>query len=157
MFTKVFIIFAICSLVNVILNTLKSLVMIGGSKKMAIIVNAITYGFYTLVVKQLGSVDYVTAVVVTIITNIIGVWLSYGIIDMFKKDKIWRITVTLKDSKNVAECITNLNTYNIGYNHIMGTNSIDIYSDNQKESRIVKSILDNYEYKYFIQEMEKSL
>ena len=96
---KVIIIFCVCSLINVILSTLKTLIMVNAGEKMSILINAICYGFYTLVVKQLTSVDYITAVVVTILANIVGVWISYRIMDLFKKDKIWRITATLKTKK----------------------------------------------------------
>jgi membrane protein DedA with SNARE-associated domain len=157
MIEKVVIVFCICSLVNVILSTLKTLIMVNAGRGSAIIINAICYGFYTLVVKQLGAVDYVTAVVVTILANIVGVWISYKIMDLFKKDKLWRITVTLKSKKALDECKANLEKYNIGFTPIEKTNSIDIYSYNQKESLIIKNILANYDYKYFIQEMAKSL
>lgn len=154
---NVIIVFCICSLVNVILSTLKTLIMVNAGRNSSIAINAICYGFYTLVVKQLTSVDYVTAVVVTILANIVGVWISYKIMDLFKKDKLWRITVTLKNKKALEECKENLEKYNIGFTPIEKTNSIDIYSYNQKESSIIKNILGNYDYKYFIQEMAKSL
>ena len=154
---KVVIIFVVCSLINVILSTLKTLIMVNAGEKMSILINAVCYGFYTLVVKQLGAVDYVTAVVVTIMANIVGVWISYRIMALFTKDKLWRITATLKDKEQFTECVAQLEKYNIGFTPIEKTTSVDIYSYNQKESAIIKSILNNYEYKYFIQEMAKSL
>ena len=154
---KVIIVFVVCSLINVILSTLKTLIMVNAGEKMSILINAICYGFYTLVVKQLSSVDYATAVVVTILANIVGVWISYRIMALFTKDKLWRISVTLKTLEEKTECIENLKKYNIGFTPIEKTNSIDIYSYNQKESVIIKNILGNYKYKYFIQEMAKSL
>jgi membrane protein DedA with SNARE-associated domain len=150
-------IFAVCSLINVILSTLKTLIMVNAGEKMSILINAVCYGFYTLVVKQLGAVDYITAVVVTILANIVGVWISYRIMELFTKDKVWRITATLKDEKQYRECVENLKKYNIGFIAISDTKSIDIYSYNQKESAIVKNILQNYKHKYFVQEMAKSL
>lgn len=154
---KVILVFIVCSLVNVILSTLKTLIMVNAGRGSAIIINAVCYGFYTLVVKQLTSVNYITAVIVTILANIVGVWLSYKIMDLFKKDRLWRITVTLKSKKALDECKINLEKYNIGFTPIEKTNSIDIYSYNQKESTIIKNILGNYDYKYFVQEMAKSL
>ena len=154
---KMVIIFVVCSLVNVILSTLKTLIMVNAGRGSAIIINAVCYGFYTLVVKQLSAVNYATAVVVTILANIVGVWISYKIMDLFKKDKLWRITVTLKDKGELEKCIKQLEKYNIGFTPIAKTNSVDIYSYNQKESSIIKSILENYNHKYFIQEMAKSL
>ena len=157
MMNTVILVFVVCSLVNVILSTLKTLIMVNAGRGSAIVINAVCYGFYTLVVKQLTSVDYVTAVTVTILANIVGVWVSYKIMDLFKKDKLWRITVTLKGKKELAECVAQLEKYNIGFTPIEKTNSVDIYSYNQKESSIIKNILNNYNHKYFIQEMAKSL
>ena len=157
MMNTVILVFVVCSLVNVVLSTLKTLIMVNAGRGSAIVINAVCYGFYTLVVKQLTSVDYMTAVTVTILANIVGVWISYKIMDLFKKDKLWRITVTLKNKKALDECRENLEKYNIGFTPIEKTNSIDIYSYNQKESAIIKNILANYDYKYFIQEMAKSL
>ena len=157
MMNTVILVFVVCSLVNVILSTLKTLIMVNAGRGSAIIINAVCYGFYTLVVKQLTSVDYVTAVTVTILANIVGVWVSYKIMDLFKKDRLWRITVTLKNKKALDECKKNLEKYNIGFTPIKDSLSIDIYSYNQKESAIIKTILANYDYKYFIQEMAKSL
>lgn len=154
---KVVIVFCICSLVNVILSTLKTLIMVNAGRNSSIAINAICYGFYTLVVKQLSSVDYVTAVVVTILANIVGVWISYKIMDLFKKDKLWRITVSLKNGDELEECIKQLEQYNIGFTQIKGCFSIDIYSYSQAQSSIIKSILANYKHKYFIQEMGNKL
>ena len=154
---KVVIVFCICSLINVILSTLKTLIMVNAGRGSAIIINAVCYGFYTLVVKQLSSVDYMTAVIVTILANIVGVWISYKIMDLFKKDKLWRITVSLKNGKELEECIKQLEQYNIGFTQIKGCFSIDIYSYSQSESSIIKSILSNYKHKYFIQEMGNKL
>jgi hypothetical protein len=131
--------------------------MVNAGRGSAIIINAVCYGFYTLVVKQLTSVDYVTAVTVTILANVVGVWISYKIMDLFKKDKLWRITVTLKNKKALDECKKHLEKYNIGFTYIEKAKAIDIYSYNQKESSIIKNILNNYNHKYFIQEMAKSL
>lgn len=139
------------------MSTIKSVLTVKSSKGVATIANAIYYSFYTLVVKQLASVDYVTAFVVTLICNLIGVYLGFMIMDLFKKDKIWRITVTLKNEKEYSECIENLKKYNIGFSYITQTRAIDIYSYNQKESSIIKNILSNYNHKYFIQEMAKKL
>ena len=154
---NVIIVFCVCSLVNVILSTLKTLIMVNAGRGSAIIINAICYGFYTLVVKQLTSVDYITAVTVTILANIVGVWISYKIMDLFKKDKLWRITVTLKTLEEHSSCIEELTKYNIGFTRINDSLSIDIYSYNQKESAVIKNILSNYKHKYFVQEMAKSL
>lgn len=154
---KILVVFFVCSLVNVILSTMKTLLMVRAGRNSAIAINAICYGFYTLVVKQLANVDYAAAVWVTVVTNIIGVWLSYKVLDLFKKDKLWRITVTLKTVNEFAECVQQLAKYNVAYTPIENSNSIDIYSYTQEESQIIKTILSNFKHKYFVQEMNNKL
>ena len=102
---KIVVVFIVCSLVNVILSTLKTLIMVNAGEKMSILINAICYGFYTLVVKQLTSVDYMTAVIVTIMANIVGVWISYRIMNFFKKDKLWKIEATFKYSVDFLDSL----------------------------------------------------
>lgn len=154
---KILVVFFICSLVNVVLSTMKTLLMVRAGRNSAIAINAICYGFYTLVVKQLANVDYITAVWVTVVTNVIGVWLSYKVLDFFKKDKLWRITATLKTDKEFKECVESLKKYNIGFTPIERTRSLDIYSYTQSDSAVVKNILQSYKHKYFIQEMNNIL
>lgn len=135
---KVVVIFCICSLVNVILSTLKTLIMVNAGRNSAIIINAVCYGFYTLVVKQLSSVDYATAVLVTIGANIVGVWISYKIMDLFKKDKLWLIKITIP-SKNFESVKTKLKEYSISnsYYNIDKYYVFDCYCETQNDSQKV--------------------
>lgn len=151
------IIFIACSLTNVILNTLKTLIMINANRNASIIINAICYGFYTLVVKQLAEVDYATAVIVTTLANVVGVWISYKILDMFKKDKVWRITTTFKNKEDFTKCKELLEKYQIGFVENANANCIDIYSYSRKDSAIIKEVLQQYKHKYFVQEMGRKL
>ena len=151
------IMFAVCSLVNVILSTIKSVLTVKGSKGIATVINAITYGFYTLVVKQMANVGYFEAVLITVVTNIIGVYFSLWLLEKMKKDKLWRITVNAKNEKQLDRIAKELGKYNIGYTLISGCFNIDIYSYTQKDSSIVKKIIEENNVKYFIQTMEKSL
>ena len=80
------IIFTVCSLVNVILSTMKTILTVRSTKVVASVVNAVTYGFYAIVVKQLASLDLTVTVIVTIATNLIGVYLSMWLMDKMKKD-----------------------------------------------------------------------
>lgn len=152
---KVIIVFCICSLVNVILSTLKTLIMVNASEKMAILINAVCYGFYMLVVKQLADVDYITAVVVTVLANTVGVWISYRIMDLFKKDRLWKIETTFPKKENF---IHNLDVWakvnKIPYNYIDIDKYIivNFYSATQKDSIIIKEFIKKFNGKYFVSE-----
>lgn len=151
------IIFFICSLINVMLSTLKTILTVKASKGAATIINAITYGFYAIVVKQLASLDLITTVTVTIITNIIGVYVSMWLLEKTKKDCLWKISVTTKDKTLVEK----LEKFSISYvmNPVQYKKqtyyNIDVFSENQKDSSIIENILKEYKVKYNITEINK--
>ncbi len=151
------IVFFICSLINVMLSTLKTILTVKASKGVATIINAITYGFYAIVVKQLASLDLITTVTVTIVTNIIGVYVSMWLLERTKKDCLWKISVTTKDNTLVEK----LEKFSISYvmNPVQYKKqtyyNIDVFSENQKDSSIIENILKEYKVKYNITEINK--
>ena len=60
------ILFIILQVINVILSTIKSIVMIKGNKWGTIIANTIYFGVYTAVLKQLTVIDNLFLLVVYI-------------------------------------------------------------------------------------------
>ena len=151
------IIFFICSLINLMLTTLKTILTVKASKGVATIINAITYGFYAIVVKQLASLGLITTVTVTIVTNIIGVYVSMWLLEKTKKDCLWKISVTTKDNTLVEK----LEKFSISYvmNPVQYKKqtyyNIDVFSENQKDSSIIENILKEYKVKYNITEINK--
>ena len=153
------IIFTVCSLVHVILSTMKTILTVRSTKVVASVVNAVTYGFYAIVVKQLASLDLIVTVIVTIATNLIGVYLSMWIMDKMKKDCLWKISITTKD-KSIVKKIENFDIeYTLSPIQYKKETyySIEIFSKNQKDSSIIKNILNEYKVKYNVTEITKTL
>ena len=153
------IIFTVCSLVNVILSTMKTILTVCSTKVVASIINAVTYGFYAIVVKQLASLDLTVTVIVTIATNLIGVYLSMWLMDKMKKDCLWKISITTKD-KSIVKKIENFDIeYTLSPIQYKKETyySIEIFSKNQKDSTIIKNILNEYKVKYNVTEITKTL
>ena len=153
------IIFTVCSLVNVILSTMKTILTVRSTKVVASVVNAVTYGFYAIVVKQLASLDLTVTVIVTIVTNLIGVYLSMWLMDKMKKDCLWKISITTKD-KSIVKKIENFDIeYTLSPIQYKKETyySIEIFSKNQKDSTIIKNILNEYKVKYNVTEITKTL
>ena len=153
------IIFTVCSLVNVILSTMKTILTVRSTKIVASIINAVTYGFYAIVVKQLASLDLTVTVIVTIATNLIGVYLSMWLMDKMKKDCLWKISITTKD-KSIVKKIENFDIeYTMSPIQYKKETyySIEIFSKNQKDSTIIKNILNEYKVKYNVTEITKTL
>lgn len=152
---KTIIIFAILQLVNVMLNTAKAVLTIKANKLVASIANAVTYGFYTIIVQWTAKTDLSITIPITIITNLIGVYISLLILEKVKKDKLWKITVSVpKDYYQVVKgCLIEKNLGFIEYE----TNNenykvFDIFSHTQKDSEEIKKIVAKYQVKYIIQE-----
>lgn len=93
---KIIIIFALATLINVLLSTIRSITTIKSNKWIAGLVNAISYGFYTwLVVLTVADFNLWIKVGITAIANFIGVWIIKFIEEKARKDKMWRIDLAV--------------------------------------------------------------
>ena len=152
------IIFIICSLINVGLNTAKTIIMHKEEKISSSIINAITYGFYAIIVVMTASaLPLWITILITALTNLIGVYGSMWLLERFKKDSLWEIVATT-DRKNLEEIREYLNICEIAHNYNLVDNYKNsqvvfrIYSENQKQSVETKYILDKLNAKYIVHE-----
>lgn len=145
--------FIIATLLNVILSTLKSVITIKGGRVVASVSNAIAYGFNTIVIKSISDVELWVAIVVTMLSNLIGVYIALGIVQKFQKERLWKITVTvptanLKDFKHdLHDADIGFIAYETSYDKYK---VVDIFSNGKAESRIVKNLVSKYKVKYTI-------
>lgn len=146
--------FTLIQLINVIVSTIKSILTVKAGKLTASIINAVAYGFNVIVVKQIAGIDNVwVLVIVTVVTNFIGVYISKLLLEKTEKTQLWRISASIKSS-DCADLLEELNKNNIQYFEI-STNlntrrACDIFSYSREESAIIKSIFDNYDVKYTV-------
>jgi hypothetical protein len=104
--TAYIILFFVCQLINVALNTAKTIIMHKEEKVSSSLINAITFGFYAIIVVMTASaLPLWITIVITIITNLIGVYLSMWILEKFKKDSLWEITATVLNDNNDIDYI----------------------------------------------------
>ena len=142
-----YIIFIICSLVNVIVSTLKSIITVKGSKLSASIINAISYAINTVVIVYTASNFALwIKILISASTNFIGVYIGIWILDKLKKDKLWEIKgiidrePTEEDYKYLNILTTNKILFTI-QKTLMNKTFIYIYSSNKDESRLIKDVL----------------
>ena len=152
------IVFIICQLINVALNTAKTIIMHKEEKISSSIINAITYGFYAIIVVMTASaLPLWITILITAITNLIGVYGSMWLLERFKKDSLWEITATT-DRQHLDEIREYLNLCKIPHNYNLIDNYENtkivfrIYSENQKQSIETKYILDKCNAKYIVHE-----
>lgn len=147
------ILFVICQLINVILSTIKSIITIKGTKLTASIFSAINYGFNTVIIKSISDVELWIAIVVTVLSNLVGVYIGMLITERMRKEQLWKITVTVPANK-LGEFKKELNENNIDF--IAYETSwddfkvVDIFSKHKSTSKVIKKIFNNYDVKYTI-------
>jgi uncharacterized protein YebE (UPF0316 family) len=144
-------IFFLMQFINVVLSTMKTILTVKANKHVAMLINTVTYTFYSGVVKLLTEQPMVIVLAVTFLTNMIGVYLALYILEKTRKDVLWKVEVTVQNE--VAEELHNRMT-DVPHSYIeVGKNTLfNFYCDTQKESAKVKEVVKHYNAKYFVAE-----
>ena len=146
--------FALCTAVNVILSTIKSILTVKGGKFSASFINAITYGFYSYVIV-LTSADGMpiwVKMAITAICNFVGVYLVKWIEEKARKDKLWKVELTVP-TRYTNTIDFDLHDVPHSYIELSDKHTLfNFYCATQKESAKVKTIANQYEAKYFVAE-----
>lgn len=145
------IVFTILQFVNVALNTIKTIIMHKEEKISSSIVNAITYGFYAIIVVMTATaLPLWQTVIITVITNLIGVYVSMWLLEKFKKDSMWEIHATV-DFEYIGYVVDELDALEVDYidfKTTCGKEVFHIYSRSQTDSKAIKEVLDSYGARY---------
>lgn len=149
------ILFIVCTAVNVILSTIKSIATVKGGKFMAALMNALAYGFYSWVIILTTTDNLSTAdkMLITAICNFIGVYLVKFIEEKTRKEKLWSIqaTIPFEETRSLAaESKEQKLIFN--YAPIGKYTIFNFYSYSRAESKEVAKLLQRYDAKYFVSE-----
>lgn len=146
--------FVVLNFVNVLINTARSLVTVKGGKWIASLMNSICYGYYTIiiVITALYEIPLPLKVVAVAIVNFIGVFCIKLGEEKITKDRLWIYNATAKvcDSEllKVVDLLNNADIKLVYSKVADNFYTLQIFSNTQKESEMIKSILDNYNIKY---------
>ena len=146
--------FIVLNIINVIMQTIKSIATLKCGKGIASLVNAITFALYTIVtVYMMCELPLGLKAVVVGLCNLVGVWVVKFFEEKATKDKLWKVEITLRP-QYLEKVITVLNDLNIPFNYVNINKYylLNIYCATQKESAMVKQIVDKYNAKYFVSE-----
>ena len=147
--------YIVFNILNVIIQTVKSIVTIKCNKWIAAIVNAVAYGLYTyIVVLTASDLDLWFKIAVTAFANLVGVFVVKFIEEKNRKDRLWKVEATVYDvyTESVHEDLTKAE---LSHNYIsdIGKYSIfNIFCETQADSIKAKKILDYNKAKYFVSE-----
>lgn len=149
------ILFIICTAVNVILSTIKSIATIKGGKFMAALMNALTYGFYSwvIILTTIDNLSTVDKMLITAACNFIGVYLVKFIEEKTRKEQLWKIEATVPFEE--MHSLTNESKEQklvFNYTPIGKYTIFNFYSYSRRESEEVAKLLQRHNAKYFVSE-----
>lgn len=158
---KLLIIFIVLNIVNVILQTAKSIATIKCSKLVASIANAGAYGLYTIViVYTVCALPLWEKVLIVAAANFIGVYFVKLIEAKLNKDKLWKIEATVEELPyDYLEWslkhynATNYNILRVNEN----TNIINFYCYTKEASDKAIQICNAINAKFFVSESRITL
>ena len=144
-FTQFLLLYLVLQVVYVILNTVTNIAKIKCSKLIASLTSAVCYGFYVIVVVATASNQPIwVKMLLTAVTNIVGVYVGMWVMEKFRKDKLWKIEITIRDAIEAYQFENTLREKDISFNNVVCENNdiiLNVYSKSQKESEIIKKAL----------------
>ena len=144
------------NVVNVILQTVKSILTIKGNKTVAALANAIAYGLYTYLLVLIASdINLWVKIFGCAGANLIGVYVVKWFEEKREKEKVWRIEATFNKIP-AAVLPQELKNANLSYSEMevnQGNNIVFyIYCKTKKETSAAKKIVEEHNGKYFVSE-----
>lgn len=148
-------VFVVLNVVNVVIQTVKSIVTVNGGKMSAAVINAVTFFIYTFCVVYMNAdgLGLVWKALIIGVINFVGVYVVKLIEEKSRKDKLWRVEATV--SREVAlDLIRKLKANDLPYNYIDINKYylFNVYCATQAQSAKVKEVLNTYNAKYFVSE-----
>jgi uncharacterized protein YebE (UPF0316 family) len=152
---NLFLTFVVLNTFNVIIQTVKSICTVKCGKGVAAVVNAVAYGLYTIVtVYMLCDLDLWLKAGVVAVCNLIGVYVVKLIEEKSRKDKLWKVEMTVKNY-NTEKLSNTLKELDIPFNYIEGIGKytiFNVYCATQKQSATVRKIGEECKAKFFVSE-----
>ena len=152
--TTLLLVFIVLNIANVIIQTVKSIATVKCGKVSAAVINAIAYGLYTIVtVYLMCELDLYLKAGIVALCNLIGVYVVKLIEEKARKDKLWKVEMTLPP-EHAEKVHTMLQLVNIPHNYIDIEKYVlfNCYCATQAESARVKTIANDFGVKYFVSE-----
>lgn len=146
--------FIILNVINVILQTIKSLCTIKCGKVVAALVNALAYGLYAVVlVYMVCDLSTFTKALIVALCNLVGVYVVKAIEEKTRKDKLWLVKTTIpKAMAYGAKQELTENGVSFTVLETKGFKVFDCYCKTQKETDVVLRIAKKFDGKTFATE-----
>ena len=149
-------VFIVLNVANVVIQTVKSIATVKWGAFAASVTNAVAYGLYTIVViyMNLDGLGIIWKAVIIGLANLVGVYAVKKIEIAKRKDRLWKVEATVLH-RQIYEVQKDLRNAGVSFNYIEGVGKyaiVNCFCPTQKESAIVRAILNKYHAKYFVSE-----
>lgn len=149
-------VFVILNIVNVIIQTIKSIATIKCGKGVASLVNAVAFGLYTVVtVYMMCELPLGTKALIVALCNLIGVYVVKYFEEKATKEKLWKVEMTVEKGVMTEDLIRNLKAWQVPFNYIENIGQytlFNVYCEDKDQSEIVKVLAEKVNAKYFVSE-----
>ena len=153
---NIILIFIILSVINVIFSTVRSITTIKSGKIIASLISGGYFAFYNIMlIYTVMEFPMWEKCVITFCCNVAGVFIVKLIEEKMKKDKMWKVEVTVPtkyfnavdfDLKNVPHSFIKISEKHTLFN---------FYCATQEETKKVIEICKQYDAKFFASECQK--
>lgn len=147
--------FILLNVVNVVLQTIRSLATVKCGKVVAALVNALCYGLYTIVVVYtMCDLPLWLKAVIVGLCNLIGVYCVKLLEEKLRKDKLWKVEATFSTFADYELFALSARRTNLPFNVIPAGQYyiVNVYCATQAESLVTKEFLTENNAKYFVSE-----
>ena len=152
---KFLLVFLFLSIINVIFSTVRSITTIKSGKVIASLVSGGYFAFYNIMlIYTVADFPMWVKCAITFACNLVGVWFVKWLEEKMRKDKLWKVEVTVPNEQ-VEQLLIDCNYYKIehfSYWDAYKYTVFKFYCATQKESANVRDLLKSYDVKYFVTE-----
>ena len=143
------------NVLNVIIQTIKSIATIKCGKTAAAAINALAYGLYTYIIVLTNcDLPLLAKCLIVASANFVGVWVVKFFEQKARKDKLWKVEATVLRG-HTERLHSTLDRLDIPHNYLENVGKytlFNIFCETQKESALAKEVLEKHNAKYFVSE-----
>lgn len=148
--------FIILSIINVIFSTIRTITTVKSGKFIASIISGGYFAFYNIMlIYTVMDFPLIAKCIITFVCNVIGVFTVKFIEEKMKKDKLWKIEVTIP-TEYAGE--VDYHAREIPHSYITISNKhtlFNFYCATQADTKKVINLCNLYNPKYFATECTK--
>ena len=150
-------VFIVLNLINVVIQTVKSIATVSWGKWGASITNAVAYGLYTVVVVYMNAdgLGLFWKALIIGVANLIGVYVVKLVEEKRRKDRLWKIEATFEHKENFIRNLkvwASINHISVNYIDIGKYYVVNFYAPTQSDSKVIKEFVIKFNGKYFVSE-----